>query len=111
VDIIAHPSGRLIPNREGADLDMEAVLAAAVETGVALEINAHPARLDLDDVYARRAWQMGIKLCINTDAHRASDMDMLPFGVATARRGWVQAKDVLNTWQPEQLLDWLRGRG
>ncbi len=48
---------------------------------------------------------------INTDAHSASDMDMLPFGVATARRGWVQAKDVLNTWQPEQLLDWLRGRG
>jgi DNA polymerase (family 10) len=111
VDIIAHPSGRLIPNREGADLDMEAVLAAAVETGVALEINAHPARLDLDDIYARRAWQMGIRLCINTDAHSANDMDMLPFGVATARRGWVQAKDVLNTWQPEQLLEWLRGRG
>ena len=111
VDVIAHPSGRLIPNREGADLDMEAVLATAVETGVALEINAHPSRLDLDDVYARRAWQMGIRLCINTDAHSASDMDMLPFGVATARRGWVQAKDVLNTWQPKQLLEWLRGRG
>jgi DNA polymerase (family 10) len=111
VDIIAHPTGRLIPNREGADLDMEAVLKTAVETGVALEINAHPSRLDLEDVYARRAWQMGIRLCVNTDAHSASDLDMLSFGVATARRGWVQAKDMLNTWQPEKLLEWLRARG
>lgn len=111
VDVIAHPSGRLIPNREGADLDMEAVLSTAAEHGVALEINAHPARLDLDDIYARRAWQMGIRLCINTDAHSASDLDMLPFGVATARRGWVQAPHVINTWQTKQLVDWLRGRG
>ncbi|OGO35305.1 MAG: hypothetical protein A2W35_07420 [Chloroflexi bacterium RBG_16_57_11] len=111
VDIIAHPTGRLIPNREGADLDMEAVLGAAMEHGVALEINAHPSRLDLEDIYARRAWQMGIRLCVNTDAHSASDLDMLPFGVATARRGWVQARDMLNTWQPEILLEWLRARG
>jgi DNA polymerase (family 10) len=111
VDVIAHPSGRLIPNREGADLDMEAVLATALDHGVALEINAHPSRLDLEDIYARRAWQMGIRLCINTDAHSASDLDMLPFGVATARRGWVQAQHVVNTWQPEGLLGWLRGRG
>jgi DNA polymerase (family 10) len=111
VDVIAHPTGRLIPNREGADLDMDAVLATAAEHGVALEINAHPSRLDLEDIYARRAWQMGIRLCINTDAHSASDLDMLPFGVATARRGWVQAQHVVNTWQPERLLGWLRGRG
>ena len=111
VDVVAHPTGRLIPNREGADLDMEAVLTTAVEHGVALEINAHPSRLDLDDIYARRAWQMGIRLCIDTDAHSASDLDMLPFGVATARRGWVQAKHVINAWQPEQIVDWLRARG
>lgn len=110
VDVIAHPSGRLIPNREGADLDMDAVLAAAAEYGVALEINAHPARLDLEDIYARRACQMGIRLCVNTDAHSASDLDMLPFGVATARRGWVQARDVLNCWPLEQLLSWLQAR-
>jgi len=54
---------------------------------------------------------MGIRLCVNTDAHSASDLDMLPFGVATARRGWVQAKDMLNTWPPEKLLEWLRARG
>jgi DNA polymerase (family 10) len=111
VDVIAHPTGRLIPNREGADLDMEAVLQAAAEHGVALEINAHPSRLDLEDIYARRAWQMGIRLCVNTDAHSAGDLDMLPFGVATARRGWVQAKDMLNAWPTDKLVDWLRARG
>lgn len=68
VDIIGHPTGRLIPVREGADLDMEAVLSAARESGVAMEINSHPARLDLDEVYARRAAEMGIPLSINTDA-------------------------------------------
>jgi DNA polymerase (family 10) len=110
VDIIAHPTGRLIPNREGADLDMDAVLAAAAESGLALEINAHPARLDLDDVYARRAIEMGIHLSINTDAHSASDLDLLFFGIACARRGWVSSSDVINTWEPNRLLDWLRMR-
>ncbi|MEK7787983.1 MAG: DNA polymerase/3'-5' exonuclease PolX, partial [Chloroflexota bacterium] len=86
VDIIGHPTGRLIPDREGADLDMDAVLAAARESGVALEINAHPMRLDLDDVYSRRAIEMGIPLAINTDAHHPSDFALAEFGVATARR-------------------------
>ncbi|MEW5870411.1 MAG: DNA polymerase/3'-5' exonuclease PolX [Chloroflexota bacterium] len=111
VDIIGHPTGRMIPNREGADLDMDAVLEAAAEHGVALEINAHPARLDLDDVYARRAIEMGIPLAINTDAHSESDLDMLHFGVATARRGWVTPEDVINAWDRERLLTWLRQRG
>jgi DNA polymerase (family 10) len=111
VDIIGHPMGRLIPNREGADLDMEAVLAAAAESGVALEINAHPSRLDLDDVHARRAVELGICLSINTDAHSPEDMDLLFFGVATARRGWVEAPDVINTWSNKKLLDWLKKRG
>jgi DNA polymerase (family 10) len=110
VDLIGHPTGRMIPNREGADLDMEAVLAGAKESGVALEINAHPERLDLDDIYARRAVEMGIRLAINTDAHSASDLDLLHFGVATARRGWVPAEAVINTWPTERLLNWLRRR-
>lgn len=108
VDIIGHPTGRLIPDREGADLDMEAVLAAAAETGVALEINAHPSRLDLDDVYARRAKELGIPLSINTDSHSEGDFDMLPYGVATARRGWIEAKDVINCWTKDKLLKWLK---
>lgn len=108
VDIIGHPTGRLIPDREGADLDMEAVLAAAAETGVAMEINAHPSRLDLDDVYARRARELGIPLSINTDSHSEGDFDMLPYGVATARRAWVEAKDVINCWTKDKLLKWLK---
>jgi DNA polymerase (family 10) len=111
VDMIPHPTGRLLPDREGADLDMEAVLAAAVETGVALEINAHPSRLDLDDVHAKRAIDMGIKLSINTDAHSDADMDLMHFGVSTARRAWVEADEVINTWSTANLLKWLKSRG
>ena len=111
VDIIGHPTGRLMPDREGADLDMDAVLAVAAESGVALEINAHPARLDLDDVHAKRAIELGIKLSINTDAHDDAGMEVMHFGVSTARRGWVEAKDVINTFSPAQLTRWLKSRG
>lgn len=107
VDILAHPTGRMIPDREGADLDMEALLEAAAEHRVALEINAHPARLDLEDIYARRAVEKGVLLAINTDAHSETDFDLLHFGLATARRGWVEPASVINTWQPERLLSWL----
>jgi DNA polymerase (family 10) len=107
VDIIGHPTGRLIPDREGADLDMDAVLAAAAESGVALEINAHPARLDLDDVYARRAKEMGIPISINTDAHSEGDLDLLFYGVAIARRAWLTKEDVINCWPVKKLLGWL----
>lgn len=110
VDMIGHPTGRMLPNREPADLDMDVVLAAAAEHHTALEINAHPSRLDLDDVYARRAIGMGIRLSINSDAHTDTDFDLLHFGVATARRGWVTAENVINAWETERLLKWLRGR-
>ncbi|HLF74846.1 MAG TPA: DNA polymerase/3'-5' exonuclease PolX [Anaerolineales bacterium] len=111
VDIIGHPTGRLIQEREGADLDMDAVLKAAAESGVALEINAHPSRLDLDDVHARRAKELGIPLAVNTDAHSEADLDMLFYGVATARRAWLEPKDVINTWPVKKLLGWLKKRG
>jgi DNA polymerase (family 10) len=110
VDIIGHPTGRLIPDREGADLDMEALFKAAAESGVALEINAHPARLDLDDVHARRANELGIPISINTDGHSEADLDLLFYGVATARRAWLEAKDVINAWPKKKLLDWLDKR-
>src|SRR3989337_973353 len=103
-------SSDLIPDREGADLDMDAVLSAAAESGVALEISAHPARLDLSDVHARRAIEMGILLSINTDAHSPPELDLLHFGVATARRAWVEARHVINTWATGRLLSWLRQR-
>lgn len=110
VDIIGHPTGRMIPDREGADLDMDAVLQAAAESGVALEINANPARLDLEDVYARRAVEMGIPLAINTDAHHPDHFEFAHFGVAMARRGWVGPEQVVNTWTREQILEWLQNR-
>jgi DNA polymerase (family X) len=111
VDIIGHPTGRLLPDREGADLDMEAVFQAAAESGVALEINAHPMRLDLDDVSARRAKEMGIPISINTDSHSEDNFDLLPFGVAIARRAWLTRADVINAWPAEKLLGWLKKRG
>ncbi len=110
VDVIGHPTGRLIPDREGADLDMEAVFETCTRSGLALEINAHPARLDLDDVYSHRAIDLGIPLSINTDAHSPDEMDLVHFGVATARRGWVEPEDVINTWSTERLLNWLKNR-
>ena len=111
VDIIGHPTGRLLPDREGADLDMEAVLSEAAKSGVALEINADPARLDLDDTMARRARDMGIPLSINTDAHTAAGLEVLFFGVAIARRAWLTRKDVINAWPVDRLLGWLKQRG
>ncbi|MGD0611199.1 MAG: DNA polymerase/3'-5' exonuclease PolX [Anaerolineales bacterium] len=111
VDIIGHPTGRLLPDREGADLDMEVVLSEAAQSGVALEINADPARLDLDDIMARRARDMGIPLSINTDAHTAAGLEVLFFGVAIARRAWLTRKDVINAWPVDRLLEWLKQRG
>lgn len=111
VDIIGHPTGRLFPDREGADLDMEAILQAAAQSGVALEINANPMRLDLDDVYAQRALQLGCLLSINTDAHHASELDLCHFGVGIARRAWATPEQVINTWPEEKLLRWLKARG
>ncbi|MDH5507599.1 MAG: PHP domain-containing protein [Anaerolineae bacterium] len=110
VDIIAHPTNRLIPNRAGADLDMDAILAAAAATDTVLEINANPQRLDLEDIYARRAVEMGIKLAINTDAHHPNQLAFVDFGVSVARRGWVPPDAVLNTWQPQAIQDWLANR-
>ena len=111
VDIIGHPTGRLYPDREGADLDMEAVLAAARQNGVAMEINADPWRLDLDDIHARRAMELGVNLSINRDAHVTENVGRLEFGVATARRGWVTPGQVINTWSDDRLLEWLQHRG
>ena len=111
VDIIGHPTGRLIPDREAADLDMETVFAAAAEMGTVLEISAHPLRLDLNDSYAHRAAELGLLLSINTDAHEPDHLDLRFFGAAIACRGWVPPDQVINTWESERLLSWLHNRG
>ncbi len=96
VDIIAHPTGRIIGEREAYDVDIDAVIEAAARTNTALEINAYPARLDLSDVNARKAKSKGVKLAIGTDAHNTGHLKLMEFGVNVARRGWLEKKDVMN---------------
>jgi DNA polymerase (family 10) len=91
-------------------VDMEALLAAAADTGTALEINADPSRLDLNDIYARRAVDLGVHLSLNHDAHSAEYLGQNEFGVGTARRGWVGPQHVVNAWPAGDLLDWLAKR-
>ncbi|MEN6302979.1 MAG: PHP domain-containing protein, partial [Armatimonadia bacterium] len=110
VDILGHPTGRLILGRKGYELHLEEVIAAAVEHQVALEINASPYRLDLSDVNARLAVSKGALLSINTDAHYREELQLLKYGVMTARRGWVEAESVINTWELGRLRGWLAER-
>lgn len=110
VNILGHPTGRLINRRRGLEPDMGNVIAAAVENGVALEINAHWMRLDLRDTHVRRAVEAGCLIAINCDVHEAQDFDNLRFGVLTGRRGWLPPEQCINTWPAEKLHAWLRRR-
>lgn len=107
VHMLGHPTGRLLPDRPPADLDMEKIFMAASRTGTILEVNANPHRLDLRDVHVRRALRLGVKIAINTDAHSARDLDLMRFGVATAQRGWATSGDVVNTWPLQKFAAYL----
>lgn len=109
VDIIAHPSGRMIQSRDDLDLDWEAVYAAAAATGTALEINGSPHRLDLAAERARRAVEAGCVLTIDSDAHSTRELDFVRWGVTQARRAWVEPASVLNTRSRAGLLEWVAG--
>ncbi len=104
VDIIAHPTGRIIGRREPYEVNMELILETAASTGCIMEINAYPTRLDLSDVWAKRAKEMGVKMAINTDAHAPDQLDFMRYGVTVARRGWLEASDVVNTLSSDELL-------
>jgi DNA polymerase (family 10) len=106
--IIAHPTGRLVLRREPFDYDMEAVLDACAKHGVAMECNAYPDRLDLRDVHLRMAKQRGVKIVISTDSHTTRNLQFMKYGVETARRGWIEKKDVINTLPLEEFLAALR---
>ncbi len=108
VDILGHPTGRMLGRRPPADIDMEQVLHACAETGTIVEINAHPARLDLNDIYARRAVELGCKIAISTDAHRPEHMDYLEYGVAMARRAWLSPENIINTLPLKVMLQSLK---
>lgn len=97
VDIIAHPTGRIIGEREAYDVDIDAMLDAAASTNTVLEINAYPSRLDLSDTNARKAKNKGVKIAIGTDAHNMGHLGLMEFGVNVARRGWLEKDDVVNT--------------
>jgi len=110
VDVIGHPSGRILGQRQESAVDLDAVIEVAAATGTALEVNSIPNRLDLDDVHVREALKRGVRLAINSDAHHPGGLDSLYYGLATARRGWATSSDVLNTLNLDELRAWRQAR-
>lgn len=110
VDVLNHPTGRLIDRRDPYEVDIEAIFDVATQTGTSFEINSSPDRLDLDDSSARRARQRGLMLAINTDAHAPGHLSNIRYGVATARRGWVEPDGVLNAQPLDGLISILKSR-
>jgi DNA polymerase (family 10) len=102
-NILAHPTGRLINEREPYAIDLERIMQAARERGCMLELNAHPDRLDLDAAACQMAKDKGVKIAVSTDAHRAEDLRLMRFGIDQARRGWLEAGDVINTRKLKDL--------
>lgn len=108
VDILGHPTGRLLLKRSEYEVDLERIFETARTAGVIMELNSHPERLDLNDGNLRVVKRYGLKLAINTDAHRVSELDNMQFGVFQARRGWLEAKDVINTYPLQEMIRLLR---
>src|SRR5690606_22860388 len=108
VDIVAHPTGRVLGRRDPYAVNVQRLIEAAAATGTCLEINASPERLDLKDVHARSARDAGVRLAVNTDAHRVEGLDQISYGVTVARRAWLEKKHVLNCLSLDELLRTLK---
>lgn len=108
VDIISHPTGRILKKRDEYQIDLDKILRVAKETGTILEINSYPERLDLNDINIKKAKEAGVKMVINTDAHQKDQLRYMEFGIATARRGWATAKDIVNVHSLEELLKFFK---
>ncbi|CAN7296034.1 DNA polymerase/3'-5' exonuclease PolX [Rossellomorea sp. LjRoot5] len=108
VDIIAHPTGRIIGRRVGYDVDMDLLIQLAKETGTALELNANPNRLDLSAENIRKAQEQGVKIVINTDAHSIDHLEFMEVGVGTARKGWIKKDAVINTWDKDEFIQYIK---
>ncbi len=108
VTMLGHPTGRLLLSRNGYEVDLDAVIAAAARAGTMIEINANPHRLDLDAIHARRARQAGVTIAINPDAHSVSGLDDLEYGVSVARRAWLRKEDLLNTGSLDSIRKTLK---
>ena len=104
IHILGHPTGRLIGKRSEFEIDLEQVFEAAKDHNVVMELNAHPQRLDLNAGNLRAATKMGLKIAINTDAHKIPELDNMRYGVYQARRGWLTPKDVINTFTLKKLM-------
>jgi DNA polymerase (family 10) len=108
VDIISHPTGRIIQRRDEYQIDFEKILKAAKETNTILEINSYPDRLDLNDINIKQAKEIGVKMVINTDSHNKDHMKFIELGIAQARRGWAEKEDIINCWPLEKLLKFFK---
>ncbi|PIZ44773.1 DNA polymerase III [Candidatus Wolfebacteria bacterium CG_4_10_14_0_2_um_filter_39_18] len=108
VDIISHPTGRILKKRDEYEIDFDELLKIVKETGTILEINAFPVRLDLNDVHIKKAKQAGVKMVINTDAHKKEHLRFIEYGISQARRGWAEKRDVINTFSVDKLLNSLK---
>jgi len=108
VDIIAHPTGKLWGVREAYGVDFNELFKVAKDTNTSMEINSFPSRLDLNDLNAHHAKNAGVKICINTDSHAAEQLGLIKFGIAVARRGWLEKEDVINTLPLDALLKVLK---
>ena len=111
MNVMGHPTSRKISERDPIAIDLGAVIEKAAEVGVALEINAAPERLDLSPEHARRAMEHGVRIAVNTDAHSIRELGNMRFGITSARRGWLAARDVINTWSEADLRDFLDRSG
>jgi DNA polymerase (family 10) len=107
-NILAHPTGRLINEREPYELDMERIIKAAKQRNCVLELSAHPKRLDLTDIHCKMAKDLGVKVAISTDSHSTHDLDLMRYGIGQARRGWLEPKDVVNTRSLSELRKLLK---
>ena len=110
VHALGHPTGRLIGERDPYEVDMDRVIEAALDNDKALEVNGSYMRLDLKDLHVRKAVEAGVKIIISTDAHSITQLDYMKYGVATARRGWVEKESVLNALGLEELTEWLKSK-
>ncbi len=108
VDIISHPTGRILKRREEYEVAVGELLQIAHDTGTVLEINAYPERLDLGDSNILAAKQAGVKMVINTDAHHIDQLRYMPYGVSQARRGWAEREDIVNVWPVQKFLNFLK---
>jgi DNA polymerase (family 10) len=110
INILAHPTGRLIIEREPYFIDMERVMESAKRFGVVMELNSYPDRLDLNDIHCKMARDMGVKVAVSTDSHNMLHFGNIKFGIYTARRGWLEKEDVLNTMTYQALKSFLKQR-